>query len=580
MFTGQVAACAVIASLAAAAAQTGNRFQIEGLAPGDKVLVNSSVYADYKCGPSKFEPDVYCTRVKRDANSARGTTTTAILHRPSGEVLFISNTTTPLTLSGEEIDSEINRLNRIFGSQPHVVMPPDNVRSDNDAALVTWGNIRLRPIDAALRQTILAGGTINQGFLVDHLNDLKKSISEGLPVYQIEGGRGFIFAANWDRDGRGTIATRSIDQAALQPDVDRLALSISQLQADIRGDLTKLKGTPQAGATQAQIAGLSEEFAKPEVSSDRAKLQGLKQRLDALAAEPPAAAVPAPAPVPTPPSPPPAAAVPIPPPAPPAPVVVTPPQPPAPRSEEINAQAEAATKARDDAVRVQGELRTKAETETKARSEAETRLKAEQAARQKAEGARQKAESEVLAARDDFQRAMTQVQTAEEDRQHFENYFYAALLALAAVLVGGGGAFWSLLRRKPAPVTVVAQRRAPSFALSPPLMAPVPPPPVPPAPKVEPPPVAQAAAADEDKDSANEATAPSDESKPEAAPAHKEVAAPEPAAPPEETSVAPPKALPPKRGSGRKGGRNAKAAEGGDTGKTPDETVVPNGEGK
>ena len=51
--------------------------------------------------------------------------------------------------------------------------------------------------------TLRRGETITAGLLIDFLADSRKSAREGLPVFHMGGGAGYIWAAKFDDSGKG-----------------------------------------------------------------------------------------------------------------------------------------------------------------------------------------------------------------------------------------------------------------------------------------------------------------------------------------------------------------------------------------
>jgi hypothetical protein len=58
----------------------------------------------------------------------------------------------------------------------------------------------------------VAGGTsLHDGLLIDFLGDVARSANEGLSIYRIDGGPGFLWAASFDQNGRGNLRLSAID---------------------------------------------------------------------------------------------------------------------------------------------------------------------------------------------------------------------------------------------------------------------------------------------------------------------------------------------------------------------------------
>jgi hypothetical protein len=53
--------------------------------------------------------------------------------------------------------------------------------------------------------------------LIDCIGDFTRSVKEGLPVYRISGGAGFVWVASYDERGRGTLRFAAVDASRLSP---------------------------------------------------------------------------------------------------------------------------------------------------------------------------------------------------------------------------------------------------------------------------------------------------------------------------------------------------------------------------
>src|SRR5262249_21969734 len=59
-----------------------------------------------------------------------------------------------------------------------------------------------------------------KGFLIDYLRDFTRSAKQGLPIYRIDGGPGFIWAASFDQKGRGTLRLAAVELSGFSPSSD------------------------------------------------------------------------------------------------------------------------------------------------------------------------------------------------------------------------------------------------------------------------------------------------------------------------------------------------------------------------
>jgi hypothetical protein len=91
-------------------------------------------------------------------------------------------------------------------------MPPRE-RLPN-AIVAVWGKIELEQLDAADVLTVASGGS-HKGLLVSFLGDLQRSAKAGVPVYELAGDAGFLWAATFNQDGRGVLRFLTVDASQI-----------------------------------------------------------------------------------------------------------------------------------------------------------------------------------------------------------------------------------------------------------------------------------------------------------------------------------------------------------------------------
>jgi hypothetical protein len=199
-------------------------YAVDGLNLGAKVNFESSVYRQYQCGPSEqFKGFSWCTR-KVPESSRRGpfVSSYSILHSPDGTVSYVNRYLEPAWFSGNEANEDIGRLARKYG-QPHVIAMPQ--AEGVQGVMASWGTVTLLPLDANNMALLAQGRDIRAGLMVDFLGNFRRSAQLGLPIYRLSGGPGFVWAANWDQGGRGTLRFFAVDAstfaepAPVQPQV-------------------------------------------------------------------------------------------------------------------------------------------------------------------------------------------------------------------------------------------------------------------------------------------------------------------------------------------------------------------------
>jgi hypothetical protein len=101
-----------------------------------------------------------------------------------------------------------------------------------DGVIAVWGKITLEPLDQESIKTLAEGKNPRKGFLIDYLRDFTRSAKQGLPIYRIDGGPGFIWAASFDRKGRGTLRSAAVDVSGFAQPPDSAPVAEIAVQAD------------------------------------------------------------------------------------------------------------------------------------------------------------------------------------------------------------------------------------------------------------------------------------------------------------------------------------------------------------
>ena len=193
-------------------------YAVDGLALGSKVRFESAAYRDYKCGPSEqFDGFTWCQRWRRDSER-RGPfeATYSILHAKDGTVVYANRHQQPAFFDAGETDRDIQNYSRRFGETPRITRIPRR-SGTSDAILATWGKVELEPLDNDGVRSLAEGKSPRKGLLVDFLGNFTRSAQEGLPIYRIVGGAGFVWAASFDQRGRGTLRFAAVDASGLTP---------------------------------------------------------------------------------------------------------------------------------------------------------------------------------------------------------------------------------------------------------------------------------------------------------------------------------------------------------------------------
>jgi hypothetical protein len=84
--------------------------------------------------------------------------------------------------------------------------------------LATWGKVVLEPLDSeSLKILAEERRPTTKGYLMDFIGNFARSAKEGLPVYRLSGGAGFVWVASYDQKGRGTLRLSAVNASEISP---------------------------------------------------------------------------------------------------------------------------------------------------------------------------------------------------------------------------------------------------------------------------------------------------------------------------------------------------------------------------
>ena len=204
------------------------KYAVDGLALGTQVKPDSAAYRDYKCGASQqFDGFTWCQKT-RNEKERKGpfTASYSILHAQDGRIAYVNRHQAPAFFVRKAADEEIQRYSRSIGESPRITTPPHR-NNVPDAVLATWGKIVLEPLDQDSIKILAEGKSPKKGLLIDYLGNFARSAKEGLPIYRITGGPGLLWAASFDRAGRGTLRIVVADTSGLSASLPDQAPNVS-----------------------------------------------------------------------------------------------------------------------------------------------------------------------------------------------------------------------------------------------------------------------------------------------------------------------------------------------------------------
>jgi hypothetical protein len=191
-------------------------YSVDNLVLGGNINRESAAYREYQCGPSEqFSGLTRCQkRVPEKTQRGSFVSTYSLLHSADGTLSYINRFLEPAWFGTNEASEDIARLARKFGAQPNLITMPQKAGS-MQGIIATWGTVKLQPVEANDAAQLALGLSARLGLMIDFLGNFRRSAHEGLPVFRLVGGAGFVWAANWDQNGRGTLRFFAVDADAL-----------------------------------------------------------------------------------------------------------------------------------------------------------------------------------------------------------------------------------------------------------------------------------------------------------------------------------------------------------------------------
>jgi tetratricopeptide (TPR) repeat protein len=207
----------ICADLLAITSARSAQYSVDGLVLDERVSAASPNYQSYTCRQSDdFDEAIWCERTQvKSSKTGNATVSSALIHAQDGTAIYIMANAFPVSLNKTVVQNEIATLSTEINEKPTKVewLPSDAAAPT--AVVVTWGQLQLDEIDGEAVSEISNGKSPHIGVLVDSLGDLKRSAKEGLPIYRIHGGPGYVYAASFGAAARGNRHYVAADGAQL-----------------------------------------------------------------------------------------------------------------------------------------------------------------------------------------------------------------------------------------------------------------------------------------------------------------------------------------------------------------------------
>jgi hypothetical protein len=163
-------------------------------------------------------PDTHGVRRHVKSKDQRGSlnVTYSLLHSQDGTVFYVNRFQEPAFFTPNEADAAIRQYSSKIGEKADIKRLPRQ-KGLPEGTLATWGKVALEPLDGDSINTLAGGKSPKVGYLVDFVGNFARSAKEGLPIYRVSGGAGFLWVASFDQKGRGTLRLTAIDPSPASP---------------------------------------------------------------------------------------------------------------------------------------------------------------------------------------------------------------------------------------------------------------------------------------------------------------------------------------------------------------------------
>jgi hypothetical protein len=278
----------------------GSKYVVAGLNLGSRVQFDSSEYREYKCGPSdQFDGFTWCQKTRQERGFAN--ITYSILHSQDGTVVYVNRFQEPVFFGRNEADEAIRQYSTKIGEKAQIKRLPSR-RGVPEGVLATWGKVVLEPLDNDSIKILAEGRSPKKGYLIDFIGNFARSAKEGLPIFRISGGAGFLWLASFDPLGRGILRFAAVDPSAshptllsnearpseaqaIGPDVQPAGAERASADANVAARQQSEKANAEIARNEAETAKRNAQLAQTEIERLKAEMAKLNAALERLETE-------------------------------------------------------------------------------------------------------------------------------------------------------------------------------------------------------------------------------------------------------------------------------------------------------
>jgi flagellar biosynthesis GTPase FlhF len=255
-------------------------YKVGGLELGQTIDRSSDQFKSYKCTPSEVYKQFTRCAVVEPKVEARGryNQTSVFLASSDGKVFYTNQTLVPAFWREGEMNDDIQKIIRHFGVPPRILDMPEH----NDlpkGIIASWGNVVLEPLDKASLKILASGASLNTGILADFQNDYAVSAKNGLPVYRVTGGSGYVWVATVGENAKGTLRFFAIDPSALVAPQTSLP-PVASVQASERR-VAEAEAQTERAERKASVAETAKQDAERNAKAAEAAKQDAERKTSA-----------------------------------------------------------------------------------------------------------------------------------------------------------------------------------------------------------------------------------------------------------------------------------------------------------
>jgi hypothetical protein len=172
-------------------------YSIGELFLGEKVSRGEAARLGYKCGGSKkFDDFSWCAKEGNETEPrGRFKASYSMMLDRDGRIVYLNRYQEPAYWGANEAKDDIQRYSKKVGEEARVIHLP--VRPGLQGTLATWGNVELERISGDELSLLAADEPLPKGIAIDFIGNFTKSAQQGLPIYRLAGGAGFVWAGSY-----------------------------------------------------------------------------------------------------------------------------------------------------------------------------------------------------------------------------------------------------------------------------------------------------------------------------------------------------------------------------------------------